>query len=346
MATRRPSLTLVLGAGASRGVKYAHQGKVPSPLDGDFFDLLQRLEPGNDIDEAAVDFVLRRCSNLQDFDLRKSMERMFYTLHLRSYVGHKLLSKNSEREVEELIGNFARAVQSLLRAAHGTRHCSHHCTLLRRLSSRDTIISFNYDLVVERALRPLAEENGFSFNSGLYGVEGPTTELPLLLKLHGSSNWKLRSGVTISVRQRKWGDFDESPGYRGHRGQGTVFPIMLPFWDKRIEEPPWSDIWSRTAARLQQTDRLIIWGYSLPLTDVKSQELFRVALPTQGKGLKLCVIDPNPESRMRWRSLLPNAQFWEYQLFKDFLENSPDWWQSLNITLEGSCTGCQALGTK
>jgi hypothetical protein len=37
-------VTLVLGAGASRGVSYAHQGRIPSPLDGDFFDLLQRLE--------------------------------------------------------------------------------------------------------------------------------------------------------------------------------------------------------------------------------------------------------------------------------------------------------------
>jgi hypothetical protein len=34
---------LVLGAGASRAVSYAHQGEMLSPLDSDFFDLLQRL---------------------------------------------------------------------------------------------------------------------------------------------------------------------------------------------------------------------------------------------------------------------------------------------------------------
>ena len=56
-------VTLVLGAGASRGVSYAHQGRIPSPLDGDFFDLLQRLEPSGR-DEAAVEFVLRQCSRL------------------------------------------------------------------------------------------------------------------------------------------------------------------------------------------------------------------------------------------------------------------------------------------
>jgi CHASE2 domain-containing sensor protein len=42
---RRRRIALVLGAGASRAVSYAHLGQVPSPLDSDFFDLLQRLNP-------------------------------------------------------------------------------------------------------------------------------------------------------------------------------------------------------------------------------------------------------------------------------------------------------------
>jgi hypothetical protein len=116
-------VTLVLGAGASRGVSYAHQGRIPSPLDGDFFDLLQRLEP-SDRDEPAVKFILHQCSTIADYELRRSMERALYTLHLRAYLREKLLGDpKAEHETELLVGNFARAVQSLLRAAHGKRVC-------------------------------------------------------------------------------------------------------------------------------------------------------------------------------------------------------------------------------
>jgi hypothetical protein len=51
---QHPIVTVILGAGASRDVSYAGGGegcpagdlgqKVPSPLDSDFFDLLQQLE--------------------------------------------------------------------------------------------------------------------------------------------------------------------------------------------------------------------------------------------------------------------------------------------------------------
>jgi hypothetical protein len=47
---------VVLGAGASRSVSYAHEREQPSPLDSDFFDLLNRLEPHTE-DIAAVQFV-------------------------------------------------------------------------------------------------------------------------------------------------------------------------------------------------------------------------------------------------------------------------------------------------
>ena len=39
------AISIILGAGASRGVSYSRESDMPSPLDRDFFDLLQRLEP-------------------------------------------------------------------------------------------------------------------------------------------------------------------------------------------------------------------------------------------------------------------------------------------------------------
>jgi len=323
MATDQIQTIVVLGAGASRSVSYANKGGYPSPLDADFFDLLQRVEAGEH-DGPAVKSVLEHVRRLSP-DHWRSMERAFYTLQLRAYLYEKLTGTSADTSDTEVVANFARCVQCLLRKAHGKDICSFHQDLLRQLGNVDTVITFNYDLVAERALRETAEKRRISFSSGLYGWSGTwKRDLPLVLKLHGSSNWKIKEGGKISVRTRAWDDFDNSPGYRGHVGQGTEFPIFLPFWDKRIEKQPWLSLWQQAYNRLLVCDRLIVWGYSMPPTDIKASSLFTLALGA--RAIDLCVIDPSQASRERWRQLLPKARYWEYDGIRDFKKEAPSWW--------------------
>jgi hypothetical protein len=166
------STALILGAGASRSVSYAHLGEYPSPLDSDFFDLLQRLRPRKR-DRHAVSFVLKESAALTS-DLRRSMERAFYTLHLRAYLAEKLEADLDGVPSDEMVVEaFARSVQALLREAHGTNVCDRHVKLLRRFGPDDVVISFNYDLVPERALRSLVQnkKRHSAFGSCLYGFE-------------------------------------------------------------------------------------------------------------------------------------------------------------------------------
>jgi len=264
------STVVVLGAGASRAVSYANKGGCPSPLDADFFDFLQRLEPGSK-DEPAVKKILKGVRSLSA-DYWRSFERSFYTLQLRAYINDKLSGDQRGQSDETIIKDFARCVQSLLRKAHGKRVCEHHQKFLSPLEGSDTIISFNYDLVVERALRPTAQVRKVSFSPGIYGLGAARdTDLPRILKVHGSSNWKIAKSMKFESRTQSWEDFDETPGYRGHIGSGSSFPIFLPFWDKRIEQQPWLGIWREAFKRLQTSGRLIVWGYSLPATDIKAQ---------------------------------------------------------------------------
>src|SRR5258707_11851359 len=135
--------TIVLGAGASRGVSYAHQGEMPSPLDSDFFDLLQRLTPfKNDVDarRRVLDAV-----NTLPHEYRRSMEKSFYTLQLRAHLAEHLAG--APKKDEEVIRDFARCIQALLREAHAMKRCAHHQRILGRLHRQDTVISCNYDLV-------------------------------------------------------------------------------------------------------------------------------------------------------------------------------------------------------
>ena len=313
---------IVLGAGASRGASYAHPSEFPSPLDFDFFDLLQRLEPGKD--SAAIDQVLAWRKSLS-YDHRRSMERAFFTLQTRAYLSEKFTSKDATHpNDDEVVAGFATCVNALLRKAHGTNRCDYHERLFESLGRNDTIITFNYDLVAERALKPRAQSISV-LGRWLYGLDlhSSASNIPVLLKLHGSSNWSLRK-KKIEVRTKDWGELDSQPGYRGNIGTGTVFRIFLPFWDKRIEKEPWLPLWKLAYERLQLLENLIVWGYSLPTTDIKTQELFKLAVPD--RRFHLCVIDPSLESRQRWRDLFPEAQYWEYANIQEFLKYRPSWW--------------------
>jgi hypothetical protein len=322
---KRDSVTFVLGAGASRGVSYARKTDVPSPLDRDFFDLLQRLEP-KEKDEAAVGWVVERMLSLPS-DYRRSLERTFYTLHLRSYLRRKL-SGADESEEQAVVGHFARAVVALLRKAHGTHTCENHQYLFQGLGRNDAVISFNYDLVVERALRVDAEKNAVAFNPAMYRLKADDQAIPHfpnVLKLHGSVNWEL-DGEQFRVRTGGWDDFADTPGYRGYSGEGTRFPIFLPFWDKQVTRGPWLPLWRKAHQQLQKTKYIIVWGFSLSPTDVKARELFTISVLDGGVDRRLCVIDPSQATRDRWRDLLPNAQYWEYDSIRAFRSASPAWW--------------------
>jgi hypothetical protein len=325
---------LVLGAGASRAVSYVNTGSIPSPLDYDFFDMLQRVECKDKEDDKAVRRILALLPQVPHAN-QNSMERAFYTMHLRAYLDEKLANAKSSEKSQNVIRDFARAIQTILRAAHGKRTCTYHSQIIESLTGKDLILSSNYDLVAERALRQAAESRMVNFGEWIYGIgEQPKDPLiPNLVKLHGSSNWKVETENSLTVRTKAWSDFDGAPGYRGHAGKGSFFPIFLPFWDKRIEHEPWLEIWQFAFKNLQACNSLIVWGYSLPVTDVKAREFFYLALkhsvllPLSSRRIRLCVIDPSAETRQRWRELYPQAQYWQYADIKDFFSQPPNWFK-------------------
>ena len=327
-ASKSATKTILLGAGASRSVNYDIRPRpMPSPLDSDFFQLLQRLEEKS-ASQSSVDAVLNLWrQNVDDQPWDESMERLFFRMHLRETLREKLLG-SSNNQVLALEENFATAIAALLRAAHKTHSCGYHTKILHPLHGSDAIITFNYDLVAERALKAL-HSSKVSFGPWLYGFESrpkAATMVPTLFKLHGSMNWITAKGNAVfAVRQESWDDFDEKPGYRA---TGPAFPILLPFWDKKIEEEPWASIWRKAAHHLKKTENLLICGYSLPLTDIKAAEFIRLTLAGEESRLKkVAVVDPSRETRNRWRRMLMHAEFWPYDSMKQFISEMPDWWK-------------------
>jgi SIR2-like domain len=307
---------IVLGAGASRGVAYAQEMSMPSPLDSDFFDLLQRLDQSNNKFGPAVSFLIEGCLARPEERLWQSMEKLFYSLYLRATIQDVIDDGAVQEHRARVVKNFTRALDALLREAHGTCSCLYHEELILGASSEDSIITFNYDLVIERAIRRISPKLP-SLGGWLYGFDArpPGSErVPKIYKLHGSSNWK-RTGNRFEVRQKSWDEFGFTPGYRAHTSKEA--PIILPFWDKRIEEEPWLPIWRDAVAALKQSSKLIVWGYSLPTTDFKSREIFRLA--ANSSNLKeVIVIDPSPDVRERWRELFVRQRFSYYPSYLHF----------------------------
>jgi hypothetical protein len=320
----KKTIALILGAGASRAVAYAEERSLRSPLDSDFFELLQKLEPQVK-DEPAVSELVQWVLSA-DHPIWDSMEETFYTLYMRARMSEVLFPRERiEADVEHLLRCFTRSIDALLRAAHGKKSCDHHVTLFGKLTAADAIITFNYDLVAERALKKLARVP--NFGDWIYGFSTRPEDAgtsPCLHKLHGSVNWIYQEHA-FKVRQTAWSDFDDEPGYRAH-SNGPSFAIMLPYWDKKIEESPWRTVWQRAAEHLGNTRHLIVWGYSLPLTDLKALELLKLSLgPGRSPLEDVCVIDPSTTVRTRWRAMFPKQRFWPYDGIQEFIERPPNW---------------------
>jgi hypothetical protein len=168
-----------------------------------------------------------------------------------------------------------------------------------------------YDLIVEKGLWlkdkwTFLDGYGLAKNindfqdtwGGKYPSDKPTESLVKVYKLHGSLGWI-------------YDDLDEQiifigmpnyfPGYAGlfcernlHTvgakwDEGTTF--IEPSYLKRFKCTPVLGIWERAFQALQQTNELIIIGYSLPEADVAAQVFLASAVRTS-KIQSITVIDP------------------------------------------------------
>jgi len=348
----RPIITVILGAGASRDVSYATGltrsandpgPSMPSPLDSDFFDLLQRLEARTEPGAAkrSMRRIINEAVKYKGDSLWQSMEKMFYSLHVRAVLEFLLFRGGKGRDPgRRLVEDFLACVRALLSEAHGSRACENHRYLFERLYHPDAVLTFNYDFVAERALTDrfcsgFKPNTTTPFGEWFYGLgertESVPEDMPTLYKLHGSLNWKLRedkNGETQDARKKwpgTWAEFTRELVYKPigrerYRGDSPWRPpVLLPYWDKRVEKGLWLNLWRAAAEQLRRTGILVIWGYSLPITDLKARELLSLAFERRGEKLRrVVVIDPSEETQERWRRMFVRNVFFRFSSFEEF----------------------------
>ena len=201
------------------------------------------------------------------------------------------------------------------------------------------LISFNYDLLLDRALTNAARHATSTWSYAVpfdAGVEqfpsnrdsaDPTI---FLLKLHGSLNWG-RCQKCNSLRLWAYNTYDNIfrktwPNCKNCSEISTGFePVLVaPTPAKRI--PNALDIaWNTAANCLQKTEKLTVIGYSFPAFDRESRRLFlkNFIIPNlfANPAPKLVIIDPDESARKSIKSLfLPAVEnnVTEYSSFEDY----------------------------
>ncbi len=175
----------------------------------------------------------------------------------------------------------------------------------------DSIVTFNYDMLVETALYERGAwvpKDGYGFEASLMrGSVVPVylkskSKIPIF-KLHGSLNWEIKdmfSPDEIGVRLVDNGNSEYFPGYAkkerselwDYQGVITGYGI-LPTFLKAFSNPQLLQIWATARRALEESDEIVVVGYSLPSSDTATMLLLasanlsvkRISIVDIGKGI-------------------------------------------------------------
>ncbi|MCA9024788.1 MAG: SIR2 family protein [Planctomycetaceae bacterium] len=136
----------------------------------------------------------------------------------------------------------------------------HWAAQLRQEETNDTIISFNYDRVLETLV---SENPDLHFKTG-----GDCEPLPFVtdvLKLHGSVDWRWTEHTTLEIQENEpyfalnANDNELAIATPGPRKQSTVTDMFEP-------------LWLLAEQQLQEAHAIVFLGYRFPPTDAQARQ--------------------------------------------------------------------------
>ncbi|MCH8179434.1 MAG: SIR2 family protein [Proteobacteria bacterium] len=183
-------------------------------------------------------------------------------------------------------------------------------------SIRSRIITFNYDTLLDNLLLKKFKQGDLYFDTlreRRDRVRKHNQNFPVLLKLHGSSNWRcsaksFRRIIEGSARGNEEDPFEIPEVWLGGRKlpmpDDDVSPLIIP----PLPAKPISEIklfrylWTRAYEYLYETKEIVIVGYSLPDADQMAYSMFS---NFQAERLeRVVIVDPDTQVLARWRSVL------------------------------------------
>lgn len=165
---------------------------------------------------------------------------------------------------------------------------------------RDTIISLNYDTVVEKALSGLGLPFVYADDAMIeWKPPRPRTDVerrPItVLKLHGSVNMAARMEKDTNVLKLL-----AYPSYQDLRREGLLPMLVAPTWQKSLGGYL-SAVWREAVSALRTATRVVILGYSVPQTDQHFRYLLAAGLQENISLRKVLVINNDEHEQFERR---------------------------------------------
>lgn len=208
-----------------------------------------------------------------------------------------------------------------------------------QLNKGDTVITFNYDLIVERGLwlqNKWTFLDGYGFTKDInefqdsdyrYPPKKPKESLIKVYKLHGSLGWYRDK----SKRQIIFGGMgDYFPDYTGFFCEGNLITAMgtvdegttfiEPTYIKQFDYPIILDIWNKSFHEIQQCNELFIIGYSLPEADSAARILLATGVRSS-QASSITVVNRDNTVFDKFDNLFGRKVVRRKMIFKEWMEN-------------------------
>jgi len=340
---------IVAGAGATRADFPGKSLKNAPPLDRNFFSGLAKSELRKTRAFREVLNYLGEVYSLNLLDRQEhSLEHMLSTIYSDIYTGgNRGRASDVFRHLLHLLHRrIGQTTNSLNPGKKGKLYRIMRCFFKKGIKPEDiTILTFNYDLRVEKTLDLLNDpQNGTHIlcfpwcyalskesdvSNPRSGRRFEQTDMKggvRVLKLHGSLNWYsrhvspypkpehfLNPKRKLYITSRT--EFATGMTIKKRWGRTVhTFPVILPPIGSKsaIIHSEFEPLWLLAQKSLEKAERVIFFGYSCPITDMDSSNLVGRAL-RKNKNLKCAdVIDPSPETFGRYVNLtnLPRLAFY------------------------------------
>ena len=196
----------------------------------------------------------------------------------------------------------------------------------------DRVVTFNYDDLLDEYILNSYGPGKTYFDriretADATGKREKKHQFPMLVKLHGSVNWRCKEEDFASIIKGStsatvpmWLEPVWVSSVGTPRPDDSVYPLMVP----PIPVKPITSIslfqylWTVAYEYLHEAEEIVVCGYSLPDADRLAWSLFGNFSNRQLRTVT--VIDPNPMILMKWRVLFKRRSVavarWEY--FDDF----------------------------
>lgn len=319
----------ILGAGATRGSiphVLVNRKRIKPPLNFDFFKVAEAFARAKGPGSATAKR-LARIKTIFQTDLPASwpppMETAFSLLYTAKDFPEIYTSRPGPKpypgERQEL-DDFLSLLFDILNAVdRETKGETGYDRLAGALEDGDTIITLNYDTMVDSALvrRGWDPRNGYALGGAKQkvkwkpsaGTDSRTAKGVKLLKLHGSLNWWVRGSSSTLANVFSTKPVVVTPP-RTNAQSGKIRQIIPPIYGKVFGHSHWRKLWRTAFFALCDAELLVVIGCSIVDTDYHLQALLRRVVKERKKRLDKfnnVVLVDRVKIRRRWQRVLKGA---------------------------------------